>query len=85
MNATVFRVALAAYERGGFECLNDPRHRGRPDLLCGCELAEGSRAAEDEHRQGGKLSGWNTGRRIFAADVSQRVDRRRVEAVGSIG
>jgi hypothetical protein len=85
MDAPIFRVALASQELGRFERLDDPRHRRRPNLLACCELAQRPRTAEDEHRERRQLGGRNAGRRIFTADVPQRMDRRRVEAVGGVG
>jgi hypothetical protein len=84
VNATVIRVALAAYKPGLLQRLHDPRHRRRPHLFgCG-ELAQRPRAAEGEHRQRGELRGRHAGRRILAPDVPQRVDGSGVKAVGGV-
>ena len=80
----VLRVALPAHEAIGLERLNDPRHRRRPHLFGRGELAEGPRPAEDEDGERGELRRRHSRRRILAPDVPKRMNRRRVEAVGSI-
>jgi hypothetical protein len=85
MDASVRRVAHAPHELGGFERLNDPRHRRGSNLLGRRELAQRPRAAEDEDRQSRELRRRDAGRPILAADVPERVDCRRMKAVGNIG
>jgi hypothetical protein len=84
VDAAVVRVALAAHETVGLERLHDPRHRRRPHLLGGRELTGRPRPAEDEHGQRRQLRRRDARRRILAADMAERVDGRRVEAVSRI-
>ena len=76
MDTAVAGVARAADETVRFEPLHDARHRRRPHLLRGGELAECARPTEDEHRERGELRGRHTGRGVFAAHVPERMDRR---------
>ncbi len=84
VHATVVRVAHTAHEAGGLEALHDARHRRRPHLFGARKRAERARAAEDEHRERGQLRGRHAGLRIRAPHVPKRVNRSRVEAVGSV-
>jgi hypothetical protein len=84
VNSAVAPVAHTAHEAVPLETLDDPRHRRRPHLLGRRQLAERTRAAEDEHRQSGELRRRNSGRRILPPHVPQGVDCRRVEAIGGL-
>jgi hypothetical protein len=84
MHAAVFLIAFAPDQPRRLQSLNDARHRRRPHLLGGRELAEGARAAEDKDGQGGELGRRDAGGRILAAYVPEGVDGRRVEAICSI-
>jgi len=74
-------VALAADETAGLKGLDDARHRRRPYLLRGSQLAERPRAAEDEDGERRELRRRDTRRRILAADVPEGMNCGRVEAV----
>jgi hypothetical protein len=80
-DAAILRVGRASDKPFRFEPLDDARHRWRAHLLRSRQLAEGPWATENEHRQSRELSGGDTSRRIFPADVAQSMDRRRVEAI----
>ena len=84
MDAAVLPVADAPGQACRFEPLDDARHGRRADLLCSSKLAQGAGAAEDEHGQGRELRRWDARRRILPADVPERMDSRRVEAVRSL-
>jgi hypothetical protein len=84
MDASVLRIPLAANVAARFEGLDDTRHRRRPHLLGGCELAERPGAAEDQHGQRRELRGRHAGRGILPANVPEGMDGRRVEAVGCV-
>jgi hypothetical protein len=77
--------ASAASRSGGrdrrLEGLDDARHRRRPYLLRGSQLAERPRAAEDEDGERRELRRRDTRRRILAADVPEGMNCGRVEAV----
>jgi hypothetical protein len=81
VHTRIVDVALTANESRRFQGLHDARYRRRANVLGSRELAERPRAAEDEHRESGQLRGRHTRGWILAADVPQRVDRGRVEAV----
>jgi hypothetical protein len=84
MDAAVTPVADTPHQSVRLEALDDPRHRWRPHLFRGRQLAERAWAAEDEHGQSGQLRRGNPGRRILTTHVPQGVDSRRVEAVGCL-
>jgi hypothetical protein len=82
VHAAVVSVARAARKPRCLEALHDPRHRGRSHLFRRGELTEGTRPAEDEHRERRQLRRRDARGRIFAPNVPQRVDGGRMEAVG---
>jgi hypothetical protein len=75
-HAAVPCVALARDETRFVERLGDARHRRGTNLLCGRELTERPRAAEDEDRERREPRGAQAGRRILPPDMTQRVNRR---------
>jgi hypothetical protein len=87
MKAVDTAVALVAdtpHQAVCLEALDDPRHRRRPNLLGGRQLAKRARPPEHEHGQSRELRRRNPGRRILPPHVPQGVDRGRVEAIGGL-
>jgi hypothetical protein len=81
-DAAVARIRRAPREARLLEALHDLRHRGGADLLRSGELAQRLGTAEDEHRECRETCGAQATRGILASNVSEGVNRRRMEAVG---
>jgi hypothetical protein len=84
VDTPVEAVALASDKLRILEGLHDSRHCRRPYLLGRRELTKRAGAAEHKHRQRRELGRRGSGRRIFAPDAPEHVDRGRMEAVGSL-
>jgi hypothetical protein len=83
-HAPVVGVPLSTHVAFLLERLDDLRHGGGPDMLRRRKLAERPRPAEDEDRQRGEARRTETARRVLAPHVAERVDGRRMEAVGGV-
>jgi hypothetical protein len=83
-DAPVGRVGLALDEALRLE-LDDQLGDGRgPHLLGARELAQGERAAEDDHGEGGELRGGEAGGIVLAAEASEEMDGGGMEAIGEV-
>jgi hypothetical protein len=65
-----------------FEAGDEPRHRRRAHLFRQRELADGERAAEHDDGEGGESRRTHAARVILATQAAEKMDRRRVQAIG---